>query len=183
MAQETRDAAGVRYTLFRSRRRTLALEIRPDGEIRVRAPLRAPQRTIDAFVASRRDWIDEHAARAARRRGFEAAHFGTEAQCAALRAEAKRTLPALTAVWAARMGVEPTGVRITGARTRFGSCSAKNAVSYSFRLMAYPPEAIEYVVVHELAHIRHKDHSRAFYAAVEAVLPDYRRRAAMLRFR
>ncbi len=171
------------YTLLRSARRTLGLEIRPDGGLVVRAPRRMPQATIDAFIASKRAWIDEHRTRAARRRDFEEERFGTPEQCEALRAAARRTLPALTAHWAARMGVVPASVRITSARTRFGSCSARDTISYSFRLMAYPADAVEYVVVHELAHIRHKDHSRAFYAFVARFLPDWRRRADMLRIR
>ena len=63
----------------------------------------------------------------------------------------------------------------------FGSCSGKNRLSFSLYLMAYPETAIEYVVVHELAHIRHHDHSPAFYREVEAYLPDWRARRALLR--
>ena len=73
------------------------------------------------------------------------------------------------------------GITITGAEKRFGSCSAKNRICFSWRLMAYPEEAIDYVVVHELAHIRHKDHSKRFYAFVEEVLPDWRERRRLLR--
>ena len=79
------------------------------------------------------------------------------------------------------MGLQPTGVTVTGARKRFGSCSGKDRICFSWRLMLYPPEAIDYVVVHELAHIRHKNHSKAFYDLVASVLPDYREREALLR--
>ncbi|MBR7150378.1 MAG: M48 family metallopeptidase, partial [Oscillospiraceae bacterium] len=65
--------------------------------------------------------------------------------------------------------------------TRFGSCSGKNALSFSWRLMQYPMEAVDYVVVHELAHIREHNHSSAFYAIVERYLPDWRERAALLK--
>ena len=97
----------------------------------------------------------------------------TAEQEAALRQKAKEILPALVAQYAARMGVEPAGITVTGARTRFGSCSPKNRLSFSFRLMEYPMEAIEYVVVHELAHIRHKNHGPDFYKEIEAVLPHW----------
>ena len=79
------------------------------------------------------------------------------------------------------MGVQPTGVKITAARTRFGSCSTKNSLCFSLRLMRYPDECVDYVVVHELAHIRHKNHSRAFYQEVARYLPDYAAREAKLR--
>ena len=79
------------------------------------------------------------------------------------------------------MGVVPTSVKITAARTRFGSCSGKNGICFSLYLMQYPEEAIDYVVVHELAHIRHHDHSSAFYAEVAKVMPDYRVRMKLLK--
>ena len=79
------------------------------------------------------------------------------------------------------MGVRPTGIRITAARTRFGSCSAKNRLCFSWRLMDYPDAVIDYVVVHELAHIVHKNHGPRFWELVERYMPDYKRRRAMLR--
>ncbi len=79
------------------------------------------------------------------------------------------------------MGLTPAAVTITGARKRFGSCSASNRICYSWRLMQYPEAAVDYVVVHELAHIVHKDHSRNFYAYVERFLPDWRERRALLK--
>ena len=83
--------------------------------------------------------------------------------------------------YASLMGLRPAGISITGARTRFGSCSAKNRICFSWRLMRYPEAAIDYVVVHELAHIRHKDHSPAFYDCIARILPDWRERRALLR--
>ena len=83
--------------------------------------------------------------------------------------------------FAAILGVQPAGIRITSAKKRFGSCSGTDHLCFSWRLMLYPNEAVDYVVVHELAHIREKNHSPAFYNVVAAVLPDYKRRAALLR--
>ena len=168
------------YTLLRSaRRKTLAIEVGQDGEVRVRAPKCVPRREIDRFVSDHRDWI----ARAeARQRARLAAHPEPDAaRRAALLERAERVLPALTAHWAERMGLYPAGLRITSARTRFGSCSGANRICYSWRLMDYPAAAVEYVVVHELAHIAQKDHSAAFWALVERYLPDYKARRALLR--
>ena len=69
------------------------------------------------------------------------------------------------------MGLYPTQVRITGARTRFGSCSSQGHICFSWRLMQYPPEAIDYVVVHELAHLRYMNHGAEFYALIARYLP------------
>ena len=94
---------------------------------------------------------------------------------------AKEILPPKVAHYAALLGVEPTGLTVTSARTRFGSCSGKNRLSFSWRLMDYPEEAIDYVVVHELCHIRHHDHSPAFYDLIASVMPDHKARRALLR--
>ena len=169
----------MEYTLIRSRRKTLALEITRDAKLVVRAPLRCPQREIDRFLQQKEQWIALHMAKMQARR--ESHPEPTAEQEAALRQKAKEILPALVAQYAARMGVEPAGITFTGARTRFGSCSPKNRLSFSFRLMEYPMEAIEYVVVHELAHIRHKNHGADFYKEIQLVLPDWRERNALLK--
>ena len=167
------------YTVIRSRRRTIALEITRQGTALVRAPLHAADADIARFVDSHRAWLDRHLAA---RQSYMAAHPEPSAEQAALwRRQAAEQLPPLVRLWAQRMGVQPAGITITAARTRFGSCSGKNRLSFSLYLMAYPPDAIEYVVVHELAHIRHHDHSPAFYREVETYLPDWKRRRDLLR--
>ena len=167
------------YTLVRSRRKTLAIEVTREGNLVVRAPLRCPQKTIDSFVAGRRDWIEAALQRQSQRL---AAHPPlTESEIESLRQQAKAYLPGRVALWSQRMGLAPAAVKITSARSRFGSCSSKNSLCFSLYLMQYPPEAIDAVVVHELCHMRHRDHSPAFYAEVERWLPDYRQREKLLR--
>ncbi len=167
------------FRVLRSRRRTLALEITRQGEVIVRAPLRASETAISAFMASHRAWLETHLAR---QRAYLAAHpEPSPAQVELWRKSAQARLPELVNFWAAKMSVSPCGIRITAARTRFGSCSAKGRLCFSLYLMAYPDEAIEYVVVHELSHLRHHDHSPAFYAEVARYLPDWKRRRGLLR--
>ena len=79
------------------------------------------------------------------------------------------------------MKVVPTKITVTGARTRFGSCSGKNSICFSYHLMRYPDKAIDYVVVHELAHIKHKNHSKDFYSFVARFMPDYKEREKLLK--
>ncbi len=100
-----------------------------------------------------------------------------------LKQTAKKHFAAETAKWAAIMGAEYTSVRITGAKTRWGSCSADNTIRYTFRLLYCPKEIIEYVVVHELAHTRHKNHSKLFWQEVEKYCPAWRSRRAWLKAR
>lgn len=167
------------YTLVRSRRRTLALQVEPDGSLTVRAPLHCPDRLIENFVAQHADWATAKSAQAAARRAAHPAP--TPEQRAELYEKTRALVAPLLARYSAQMGLYPTGVKITGAEHRFGSCSGKNALCFSYRLADYPAEAVEYVVVHELAHIREKNHGPDFYALVAAALPDYKAREKLLR--
>ena len=90
-------------------------------------------------------------------------------------------LPRLVEKYSELMGLYPSSVKITSARTRFGSCGPNNSICFSWRLMAYPAEVAEYVVVHELAHIKHRNHGDEFYALVEKYLPDYKDRRRLLK--
>ncbi|HVN74143.1 MAG TPA: SprT family zinc-dependent metalloprotease [Methanoregula sp.] len=78
-------------------------------------------------------------------------------------------------------GIAPSSVRITDARQRWGSCTHAHGLNFSWRLIQAPPEIIDYVVVHELAHIRHPDHSKNFWNHVQEIMPDYQRRREWLR--
>ena len=169
----------MEYRVIRTQRKTIALEVTRALEVVVRAPRGMSEQAVSRFVMSHQNWL---AAAIGRQTERAAKHpEPTEAEEQALRHKAKIQLPEKVRHYAETMGVFPTGIRITSARTRFGSCSAKNSLSFSWRLMQYPDEAIDYVVVHELAHIRHHDHSRAFYAFVSETMPDYRQRAKLLK--
>ena len=117
------------YTVRRSRRRTMALEVTREGTALVRAPLRASDTDIARFVDTHRDWLATHMAR---RQAYLAAHPApAPQQLEAWRQQAKAVLPGRVAYWAQRMGVQPAAVTITAARTRYGSCSGKNRLSFS----------------------------------------------------
>lgn len=168
----------IPYTLIRSSRRTLSLEITRELTVQVRAPLRCPREEIDRFVQRHENWIAVHLEK--QRQRMETHPEPTEEERQALIDRARRVLPERVAHYAAIMGVQPSGITITGARRRYGSCSGKNRLCFTWRLMAYPDEAIDSVVVHELAHIVHKNHGPDFYALVKSVLPDYDQRKKLL---
>ena len=98
-----------------------------------------------------------------------------------IKENAKRILSQATANAAAEMGVTYKSVTITSAKTRWGSCSANNAIHYSFRLLYAPKEVVQYVVYHELAHVRHKNHSATFWAEVTKYCPQWRTHRAWLK--
>jgi len=167
------------YTLIRSDRKTLEISVQNGPELVIRAPRKASIRSVEDFMDRHRRWIETHMAARAERRETEPTVSAEEE--GRLREEAKACLAARTEYFAAIMGVRPSGVRITSAKKRWGSCSPKNALCYSWRLMLEPPEAIDYVVVHELAHIRYKNHGEAFHRFVASVLPDWKRRETLLK--
>ena len=167
------------YTLIRAKRRTMSLQLDRNGNAVVRAPYGVKKEFIDRFVAEHEDWLTRAREKQQNRR---LAHpEPTDEERKALLAQAREYLPMRVDYWSGIMGLTPTGLKITSARTRFGSCSGKNSICFSWRLMQYPPEAIDYVVVHELAHIRYHNHSPAFYALIERYMPDWRERIKLLK--
>lgn len=103
------------------------------------------------------------------------------AQAAAVcRALAKNTIPQRTAYWVEKTGLSPVSVRIGSARTSWGCCSGKNAVTLSWRLITASPACIDYVIVHELCHTAEHNHSPRFWARVASFLPDWKQRRAEL---
>lgn len=167
------------YTVIRSKRRTLALEITKDMILLVRAPMRTSQKDIDHMVDKHASWIKFHMEK--QRQRIEARPEPTLEECELLRKRAKFHIPSRVEHFSRLMGLLPTGITITSAEKRFGSCSPVNRLCFSWRLMRYPEEAIDYVVVHELAHIRHKNHGKDFYQLIEAFLPDFKARKNLLK--
>lgn len=168
------------YEIIYSSRRTLALEITRDCRVLVRAPRGISAQRIDTFVSARQDWLTTHLERQ-RQHLAAAAPPLTAADIAALKAKARAILPEKIDRYSRRMGLFPTGVKITSARSRYGSCNGKNSLCFSCFLMNCPEEAIDLVVVHELAHIREKNHGPRFYELLSAVLPDWKARKKLLR--
>lgn len=97
------------------------------------------------------------------------------------RKQADKLIRPRVELYAARMQARPAGVRITSAKTRWGSCSYVNHINFSWRLVMCPPDVIDYVVVHELCHIRHKDHSSRFWEAVAQYDAEYKAHRRWLR--
>lgn len=97
------------------------------------------------------------------------------------RTKSQELLPKMVEKNSQRMNLYPTALKFRKNKTRFGSCSSKNSISLNILLMKYPLEVIEYVVIHELAHIKHKNHSRLFWNLVEQYCPNYKQYDKMLK--
>jgi predicted metal-dependent hydrolase len=89
------------------------------------------------------------------------------------REEARREIQARCMWLSKKTGLVPATIRITDARQRWGSCTHKGGLNFSWRLIQAPPEIVDYVVVHELVHLGQQDHSKKFWSAVRKIMPDY----------
>ncbi|MBQ7501768.1 M48 family metallopeptidase [bacterium] len=98
-----------------------------------------------------------------------------------LRRQAVRVLSERVIIYENKMKVRPASVKLSDARSRWGVCSSRNNIRFVWRLVMCPLEVIDYVVVHELSHINHKNHGKKFWASVASVLPDYKRRRQWLK--
>lgn len=172
----------MEYTLIRSGRRTLALELRGDGTVVVRAPKRVSRAEIERFVQSREDWIQAHRERmAARRESLGAPEKLSPEELRALAERAKTVIPERAAYYAPLVGVSYGRITIRAQRSRWGSCSARGNLNFNCLLLLAPQQVLDSVVVHELCHRREMNHSPRFYAQVLRVFPEYRIWSAWLK--
>ncbi|MCF6277134.1 MAG: M48 family metallopeptidase [Anaerolineales bacterium] len=210
------------FKIIRSQRKTIALVIRPDGMLIVRAPQRATRKQINDMLEKHADWIEKKQTRAkAMQADFTPRQFVADetfpfrgkyyalqlsdaekptlalngsfqlAKSALAQAEhvfeawyrqqAREIFTARVMFYAGKYHFDYAKIRLSSARTRWGSCSTRGNINLTWRLVMTPPQIIDYVVVHELCHLREHNHSQAFWAQVAAILPDYKLRRQWLR--
>jgi predicted metal-dependent hydrolase len=208
--------------IIRTKRRTIALIIDQQGQLIVRAPLRASLKQIEQFVEQKAGWIQRKQALANAPstrftpkkyiEGEEFLYLGKPYRLAigddprpplrladqfilyrSVRAQAERifidwyslqakgVIAERVQLFADRYGYVVRQVKISKAKTRWGSCSPNGNLNFSWRLVMAPMAVIDYVVVHELVHLREKSHARRFWAQVEAILPDYAQKVRWLK--
>lgn len=163
------------YTLIKSKRRTISLEIRGE-ELIVRAPNRTSKREADAFVKKHEGWIRKKREQlAVRKTAEQSVPRLSEEDIKRLAEQAKVVLPARVEYYARIMGVRCGRITLRCQKTRWGSCSAKKNLNFNILLMLTPPEVIDSVVVHELCHLVEMNHSARFYELVYRFYPEYDR--------
>ena len=208
--------------IIRSNRRSISLEVHPDGRLIVRAPKSASDAQIRSLVARKADWVAKSRKKASHRYGdlkpktfipgetfwylgeqyplqltnrqrppldLDSAFLlsraaqdrAKEVFIAWYRKETRQITQNFIDSYARRNGFRVKGVRITSARTRWGSCSANQTLNFTYRLSMAPLEVIEYVVVHELAHLKERNHSQDFWRVVARLMPDYQTRRRWLK--
>lgn len=208
--------------IIRSKRKTIALVVQPDGELLVRAPQRATQKQIKAMLTKYADWVIKKQAEVKARdvvqpsRRFVSGEkffflgeqyllefvgakkptlrLNTNFQLAGTaqenaknlfenwyKQEARHVFNERVEHYAKKHAFTVKQVKLSSAQTRWGSCSSKGYINLTWRLVMAPIEIVDYVVVHELCHLREPNHSPAFWAQVATIIPDYKERRRWLK--
>lgn len=165
----------VDFQIVKSRRKTISIEVQGNGKVVVRAPYRMPNYRIKEFITQKENWINKHVKQAeSNAEKYDEIEPLTAELLDELFEDAKRTIPRKVAHFAELMDVTYGRITIRNQKTRWGSCSSKGNLNFNCLLMLAPDEVIDYVVVHELAHRKEMNHSKAFWSEVEKVIPDYK---------
>lgn len=207
--------------IIRSQRKTLALIVKPNGSLIVRAPYRIAETSIREFVEDNALWIEKKQAEVQEiiplppkqyilgdifmylgnayplevvkgqeqplllEENFKIAESAQSYAALAFerwyRTQARDILNECVDLYAKQYNLQYKKIRITSARSRWGSCSANGSLNFSWRLIMTPIEVVEYVVIHELAHTVFHNHSKRFWKKVQKIMPDYKERRKWLR--
>ena len=175
--------------IIRSNRKTLAIQINPDLSVTVRAPMYVPQSDIERILREKEGWIQKHIEKIREQEAKKKETQGesvesdylTNEEIKKLADKALQHIPKRVSYYAKQIGVTYGKITIRNQKTRWGSCSSKGNFNFNCLLMLTPPEVIDYVVVHELCHRKEMNHSVAFWAEVEKVIPNYKEQVKWLK--
>ncbi len=180
-AQEL-NIAGVRVQLTRKRIRGVHMRLAEAGEVlRISAPPEVTHAELERFVRQHKSWIEQQRAELAVS-PMARAETATPDEVAAWREVVSACVPPLVAAWEPIMGVKAGKLAYRNMKSRWGSCQpATGRICINVRLALYPPECLEYVVVHELCHLLERGHGPRFHALMDRFMPDWKERRARLR--
>ncbi len=168
------------YTLRRrAGMRSIRLAVRSDGEIVVSAAKSVPVFIIERFVTQKQAWIE--AQREKMRTRVRVAPAPSASEYKQRKQEALELVQERVAHFSSIYGFVPKRVSVGNARTRWGSCSRKGALMFSYRIVFLSAELRDYLIVHELCHLKEFNHSPRFWALVERLIPEWRRLRIQLR--
>ena len=166
----------LKYIIQKSRRRSISVSVNSDNQILVKAPYLTTERTIKDFLISKKDWITKQIEKQ-NKESEQAKGLGliSEDELKQIRRIAKKEIPERVAYWAEKIGVSYGRISIRLQSSRWGSCAQNGNLNFNCLLVIMPKEVLDSVVVHELCHRKHMNHSKEFYAEIYRVYPDYDR--------
>ena len=168
--------------IIRSNRKTLAIQINPDLSVTVRAPMYAPQSDIERILREKESWIQKHIEKIreqeAKKKEIQGesveSEYLTNEEIKKLADKALQHIPKRVSYYAKQIGVTYGKITIRNQKTRWGSCSSKGNVNFNYQLYYMPRELMDYVIIDELSHRRHMNHSAEFWQEVEKYCKTYR---------
>lgn len=166
----------IEYVIKKSRRRTISVQITADQKLLVKAPLYTSIKEVEDFLHEKRDWILKQINRT-KLQTQQASQMGilTEKEIRKLKRDAKKIFPERVEYYAKISGITYNKIFIRLQKSRWGSCSVEGNLNFNALLALMPLEVLDSVVVHELCHRRHMNHSKAFYDEVLKIFPDYKK--------
>lgn len=168
-------------TIRKSKRsKYLRLTVHPGGRVVLSGPLRASQRSIEKFLRLHAGWIEKNVKKLAKLKPVSEKSF-TRTQYLKNKEAARKLVKERLAHFNKLYGYKYNRVSITNPKTRWGSCSDKGNMSFSARIVLLPQELQDYIVVHELCHLKELNHSKDFWALVERAIPNYKELRKKLR--
>ena len=164
------------YIIQKSRRRSIAVSIMTDNRVLVKAPYGTSERTVQEFLLSKKDWITKHLEKQ-NREEEKAVSLGllSADEIKQIKKQARKIIPQRVEYWANKIGVTYGRIAIRLQSSRWGSCAQNGNLNFNCLLVLMPQEILDSVVVHELCHRKHMNHSKEFYAEIDRVFPDYKR--------
>lgn len=163
ISQRILNVMSQTYTLIRSLRRTVSLQVKRGGEVVIRAPHLYPKYLIDKFVESKRNWITKRLDEQSKPKIIPTSFCS--------QSELKNLIQKHIIHYSSLMSLSPRSIRFTHVRTYWGSCGPTGIISFNLKLVETSPDAVEYVVVHELAHLRWRGHGVRFWDLVNKYYP------------
>lgn len=171
------------YKIVRSKRKTIGIVVNPQQEVIIRAPYQVSEIEIQKLINRKQAWINKQLEKQAQRQHqIPVANKVVDPELEKMyRKMAKAILQRECERFSRIMGVQYNSVTIRDQKSRWGSCSSKGNLNFSWRLILMHPLVTRYVVVHELAHLKHMNHSQEFWAEVEKAMPKYKVRKEWLK--
>ncbi len=166
----------IKYNLIRSKRKTVGITVSREKGVTVRAPQRLPVAEIERIIKKHSEWI----VKKLNEQSLIKEEILTEEDERALAMIAEKVFFEKVRYYAELMGLAPNKVRIGFAKKRYGSCSSKGSISLSAYVILFPEAAQDLIIVHELCHLRHMNHSKDFYTLLSEYLPDHKERKKLL---
>lgn len=164
------------YIIQKSRRRSISVSVMTNNRVLVKAPYGTSERTVQEFLLSKKDWITKHLKKQ-NREEENAKSLGllSADEIKQIKKQAHKIIPQRVEYWANKIGVTYGRIAIRLQSSRWGSCAQNGNLNFNCLLVIMPPEIMDSVVVHELCHRKHMNHSKEFYAEIDRVFPDYKR--------